>query len=285
MKKTLLILLILSLTAVATAQPQNRKNHGEAVAIGLRGGANLPRFVYPENLELDTLGFDVLTSRIRPVVGVNLEIPLLDGWLYIAPEIDLVGRGDRRLYHSDTWNTDVSYQVKVNYLEARLPVSVAFPVSSWLKPYFFAAPSFGLALPTFADKGVLSSGITHTDLGTPSHFADTIAISASNMAAYDFGLMAGAGLRFTFTFSRFSLVLKMEAGYHLGYKDTYSEAEHNDHVPAVNVNAYNINGKRLNSGLEAAFTIALPLKFAPGDACSHWSKGVYPSSKRYNHGF
>ena len=105
------------------------------------------------------------------------------------------------------------------------------------------------------------------------------------MAQYDFGALAGAGLRFTMTFPRFSLVVKMEAGYYLGFNDTYSEAEHNDQAPAINVNAYNINGVRNNRGLEAAITVALPLKFAPGDACSHWSKGVYPSSKNYNHGF
>lgn len=283
MKKTLFILLMLSMAVAVTAQPQrNSKNRGEAVAIGIRGGANLGSYLYPENPSLNDLGFDVLSSRIRPVVGVNVEIPLMNGLFYVAPELDLVGRGDCRAYHSDLWDTDVSYQVRVNYLEARLPVSVAVPATSWLKPYFFAAPSFGLALPTI---GPLTSEITQFSHDNPQSFNNKVAIDSSNMAPYDFGVMGGAGLRFTFTFSRFSLVLKMEAGYYLGFKDTYSEAEHNDQAPAVNVNAYNIEGARINRGLEAAITIALPLKFAPGDACSRWSNGVYPSSRHYNHGF
>lgn len=277
--------MILSLSAVVTAQSErNSKNRDEAVAIGIRGGAALPWFDYPGNPELNGLGFDTPINRMRPVVGINVEIPLLGGWLYVAPEIDLVGRGDSRVFHSDLWDADVRYQVRVNYLEARLPVSVAFPVSSWLKPYVFAAPSFGLALPALMESGPLASGITQASIDT-ALFADTVAIGASNMAPYDFGVMAGAGLRFTFTFSRFSLVLKVEAGYHLGFKDTYSEAEHNDQAPALNVNAYNIQGKRQNRGLEAAVTLALPLRFAPGDACSHWSKGVYPTSRNHRHGF
>ena len=277
---------MLSLAAVATAQPQtNSKNRGEAVAIGIRGGATLPWYAYPGNSELDGLGFDATTSRIRHVAGVNVEFPLLNGLLYVAPEIDLAGRGDSRVFHSDLWDTDVRYRVQVNYLEARLPVSVAIPVNSWLKPYVFAAPSFGLALPAIMEQGPYASGISQTSLANPPVFADTVAIDSSNMAPYDFGVMAGAGLRFTFTFSRFSLVVKMEAGYHLGFKDTYSEAEKNDQAPAVNVNAYNIKGSRLNQGLEAAVTIALPLKFAPGDACSRWSSDVYPQSRKRHRGF
>ena len=287
MKKTLFILLLLSFAVVVTAQPQhNSKKRGEAVAIGIRGGATLPNYVYPGNPALDTLGFDVLTSRIRPMLGINVEIPLLDGWIYVAPEVDWVGRGDRRLYRSDLWNTIVCYEVRVNYLEARLPVSVAIPATSWLKPYFFAAPTFGLVMPTITDKGPLGSGISQTSDNNIQGFVNSnVAINANNMAQYDFGALAGAGLRFTMTFPRFSLVVKMEAGYYLGFNDTYSEAEHNDQAPAINVNAYNINWVRNNRGLEAAITVALPLKFAPGDACSHWSKGVYPSSKNYNYGF
>lgn len=283
MKKTLLILLMLSMAVVATAQtPRNSKNRGEAVAIGIRGGAILSSFVYPEAPALDTLRFDVLGSRIHPVLGVNVEFPLMNGLFYIAPEIDLAERGDRRVYHSDLWNTDVKYKVKVNYLEARLPMSVAVPVNSWLKVYFFAAPSFGLTLPTV---GPLTSEISLLSTDNPQSINNTVAIDSSNMAPYDVGMMSGAGLRFTFTFSRFSLVLKTEVGYYRGRKDTYSLDEHYDQAPAVNVNAYNISGSRNNRGLEAAITIALPLKFAPGDACSRWSNGVYPSSRHYNHGF
>lgn len=283
MKKTLFILLILSLAIGMAAQPKsNSKSRSEAVAIGIRGGGNLASFAYPGDFARDTLGFDVLTSRIRPVLGINVEIPLMDGLVYIAPEVDLVGRGDRRVFHNDVWNTDVSYQVRVNYLEARLPVSVAFPATSWLKPYFFVAPSFGLALPKV---GSFNSEIAQLSLANPPLFADTLAIDSSNMAPFDFGVMAGAGLRFTFTFSQFSLVVKLEAGYHLGLNDTYSEAEHTDQASAVNVNAYNINGTRNNRGIEAAITIALPLKFAPGDACSRWSSDVYPRSRKHHTGF
>ncbi len=280
MKKSLMTLMILAFSVTLFAQQSHRpgKNRGEAVAIGIRMGGNLASYAYPNTAHLDTLGSDTLTTRIRPVLGLNVEIPLLDGLVYVAPEIALAGRGDARVFHSDNWDTEVCYRAKVYYLEARLPVAVAFPVSPWLKPYVFAAPSFGVALP-------MGGSINQFSCDDPQSFNDVVSIDSSNMAPYDFGLMAGAGLRFTIDFSRFSLVVKAEAGYHIGFKDSFSEAEHTDQAQAANVNAYNINGQRLNRGIEAAIIVSLPLKFAPADACGHWSSSVYSSSRSGHRGF
>lgn len=268
MKKTILVLMILALAGQMTAQQSNDNKRKEAVAIGIRFGGNLANYYYTENPDLNDLPFDTLMNRVRPVLGLSVEIPLFNGLMYVAPEVSFTGRGDARVFHSSNWDADVCYKAKVNYLEARLPIAVAIPATKWLKPYVFAAPSFGLALDTV---GPMVSTIEQYSLDNPQSFDDQVGVSKSNMAPYDFGVLAGAGLRFLIDFKSFALVVKAEGGYHLGFFDTYSEQEHYNQANAQNVNAYNVKGNRLNRGIEAAITIALPLSFHSGDDCFYWS--------------
>lgn len=268
MKKTILFLLILALVGQMTAQQTNSKKHKEAVAIGLRFGGNLASYSYPNNESLNTLAFDTLMNRVRPMLGLNVEIPLFNGYMYVAPEISFMGRGDSRLFLSTAVDNHVRYQAKVNYLEARLPISIAIPATSWLKPYVFAAPSFGVVLDTV---GPFKSQLSQSSFDRPQSMHDTLAVSTSNMAPYDYGVTLGGGLRFFLNFTSFAMVVKVEGGYHLGLCDTYSEKEHTDQAQALNVNAYNINGTRLNRGIEAAISIAIPLDFHSSDDCFYWS--------------
>lgn len=256
----------LLLVGVVTAQQLDNRRHDEKVAIGIRMGGNLPNYYYTDNANLNALDYDSILYRARPLLGLHVEIPMLGGKVYVAPEVSFTQRGDSRLFQSVTLDTLVRYQAKVNYLEARLPISIAIPVSKSFKPYVFAAPSFGLALPTV---GPMASEICQYSLDEAK--PDVVAVDSTNMAPYDYGVTAGAGLRFHIHFNDYYMIVKFEAGYHLGLKDTYSAKEHNDHATATNVNAYNINGSRLNSGIEAALTIAIPLDFHPKDDCFYWS--------------
>lgn len=270
MKKIILSLLVLMLACQLTAQQNNKKKRGDAVAIGIRVGGNLASYNYSGNDELNSLAFDSLWYRVRPMVGLHVEIPLFGGIVYVAPEASFTNRGDSRLFNSNTWNTQVRYQAKVNYLEARLPISVAIPVTSWFKPYLFAAPSFGMA--TSTSVSIFESKISQYSFDNPQSLNNEVAVDSSNMAAYDYGLTAGAGLRFTIDLSSFLMVVKLEGGYHMGFRNTYSEQEIADQAQAVNVNAYNITWERLNRGIEAAITIAIPLDFRSGDDCFYWSE-------------
>lgn len=262
MKRLVLVILILTATLQGMAQRGfNNKGRKDVVAVGVKLGGSLARYSYFGQPALDTLDYDAFIKRVRPLVGVNVEFPI-GGVLYVAPEVTLAGRGDARLFESHIWDTLVSYKAWVNYLEFRLPVSVAVPVSHWLKPYVFASPAFGLTLPL--------GKISQQSLDSTS-FSHAVAIDSSNMALHDISLLLGAGTRFTIDFDRFSLVVKVEAGYHFGCLDTYSPMEHTDQAQAVNVNAYNIQGMRKNRGWEASITISLPLKFYR-DACFYGSR-------------
>ena len=260
MKKIILTLMVLSLVGFATAQQNDKNNRPEKVAVGIRAGGNLASYYYNENQALNDLPFDSLKYRVRPMLGLNVEIPLFNGYVFVAPEVSFTGRGDSRLFYSNTLNDTIRYQAKVNYLEARLPISVAIPVTPNIKPYVFVAPVFGLALDTVGPM-----------ISTISQDADVVPVSNSNMAPYDYGLTLGGGLRFRINFKSFSLVLKAEGGYYIGLCDTYSEQEHLNQAQATNAQAYNIVGKRLNRGIEGAITIAIPLYFHSEDDCFYWS--------------
>ena len=259
MKRILLFILLLMAVLPGWAQrgPSVGKGRKETVAVGLRLGGNLSRYQYSGDYSLDALPLDSLCRRIRPVAGVNVEIPFAKV-LYVAPEVTFVGRGDSRLYKSNVVDTLVRHQTKTNYLEFRLPLSLAFPITKEVKPYVFVSPSIGLTLPW--------GKIEQYAFDTLSHFHYATEIDSSNMALYDVGVTVGAGMRYTKHFEAFSLVFKAEVGWYQGMRDTYSPMEHIDQALAHNVGAYNINGKRKNKGFEASFTVSLPLRFYR-DAC------------------
>lgn len=259
MKRILLFILLLMVVLPGMAQQGRHVGKGrkETVAVGLRLGGNLSRYQYPGDFSLDTLPLDRFYKRVRPVVGVNVEIPFAKV-LYVAPEVTFVGRGDSRVYESSIWDTLVRHQIKTNYLQFRLPLSLAFPISQEVKPYVFVSPSVGLTLPM--------GKIEQRSLDTLPLFQYAAEIDSNNMALYDVGVTLGAGVRYTKHFEAFSLVFKAEVGWYRGMRDTYSPMEHFDQAQAANVNAYNINGKRKNKGFEASLTVSLPLRFYR-DAC------------------
>ncbi|MBQ3709460.1 MAG: hypothetical protein II887_02015 [Bacteroidales bacterium] len=273
MKKTILVLLILALAGQMIAQQVSGKKRGEAVAIGLRVGGNLASYYYTENADLNDMEYAAFMERLKfPMVGLNVEIPLFNGYMYVAPEVSFTGRGDSRWLGTVGLDT-VRYKAQVNYLEGRLPISVAIPVTSWFKSYVYAAPSFGVALPSLGSYNFLKSEFVYSERQGVS---DTLAVSTSNMSPYDLGLTVGAGLRFLIDFNSFKMVVKIEGGYHMGFFDTYSEKEHIDQAAAINLNPtsghqYNVVGERLNRGIEGAVTIAIPLDFHSSDDCFYWS--------------
>lgn len=268
MKKTILTILVLALALGASAQKLNKKQ-GEKIAIGIKIGGNLSQYhYYPDPDGLNALGFDNIGNRLNPMFGLNVEIPVLNGVVLISPEVLFDVRGDSRLFKSSTWNTQVVYRAKVNYLEARLPIAVAIPVSKTFRPYLFAAPSFSLALPSF---GPFKSEIKQFTPDTQD-FNYQVAVDSNNMASYDYGVVLGIGLRFKLNFPGFSMLLKVEGGYYNGFRDTFTGKETLDQAGALNVNAYNINYIRQNRGFEAALTIAIPLDFRSANDCFYWSE-------------
>lgn len=265
MKKTILTILVLALAYGVSAQKLNEKK-AEKVAIGIKVGGNLAQYHYfPDLYALNDLDFDKFGNRLNPMFGLNVEIPLLKGVVYVAPEVLFDVRGDSRVFESH--NVEMRYRAIVNYLELRVPLAIAVPVTKNFKPYVFAAPSFSLALPSV---GPFKSEFKQYALADETN-SEPVEVNAGNIAPYDYGIALGIGLRYKINLTGFSLLLKLEGGYYNGLSDTFSEKEHLDQAQAVNAQAYNINYDRSNRGFEAALTIAVPLDFHSADDCFYWS--------------
>lgn len=266
MKKLLFILLALALVGPADAQKKlyGKNNRAEAVAIGVKVGGNLSQFYYSPSYGygFNELNFDILTNRLNPLFGINVEIPLLKGVVYVSPEVLFNVLGDSRLFELDTWR----FQAKVNYLEARVPVAIAIPVSDGFKPYVFAAPSVSMRLPSF---GPFNSEFKKYDI---SKSVNSVAVDTSNMTRMDFGIVLGVGFRFKFNFPGFSMLMKLEGGYYNGKWDTFENITYSEQVPSVGPAEFNINYSRQNRGIEAALTIAIPLDFHSRADCFYWSE-------------
>lgn len=265
-----IMLLLMALALQAKAQLDIEDVAGHSIALGIKGGANLAHYAYLGDAGKSALPFDSLVHRLRPVFGVSLEVPIAKN-LFVSPELLFAGRGDSRLFESQPWNSKVRYKAQVNYLEMRIPVSYAIPLSKVVKPYVFAAPAFGLTLPSMP---VLGGKIEQTFLdGGPSQ---SVALDTSNMAPFDFNVLVGAGLRFDFWVSDMAFFVKIEAAYNWGFLDTYATAEHQDQAQAVNVNAYNVNGLRMNRGIECLISVAIPISnLGNNDPCSTFSRSRY----------
>lgn len=271
------MLFVLTATVPALAQVQ-------AVGIGLKGGVSKPEYHYSSN-DLNALAKDSLNLRFTG--GIQVEIPVGE-LLYVAPELMFVSRGDYRNFHNIPTGLDMIYRANVRYFDLRIPVGYVFPVTNFFQPYAFVGPDFGWVLPNdinIKKFNSLAGFIIQTGSGS-------VDVNKSNMAPFDVAAFGGLGFRFNLNFGAFAMVAKLEAAYSFGFLNTFSEAEMNSEVPAANLGTggthYSL-GKRYNRGLEATLSIVLPLSFkiekGGGDACSNWSKEVYPSRSKGHHGF
>ena len=239
------------------------------MGVGIKGGVMLPDYYYRGNEDLNGLSKDTIwLNRIRPVAGVQLEIPLGDH-LYVSPELMYIQRGDSRVFHNIPSDADMSYRAKVNYLDLRIPFEVVMPLGNGFQPYLFAGVDVGMVLPYIKKVPFLNEPLNLS--GVISENTNSVEVNASNMAPFDAGLFGGLGGRFTMRFDRFSLVAKLEVAYGFGIINTFSAKELNSEVPAANLGAggthYSV-GSRYNRGLECTFGLVLPLHFQGGDACS-----------------
>lgn len=262
MKKHIIVLMVLLGFGLAS-QAQMRSNNmqgKEAVAIGLKGGVNLPRMYYFQNEPLSRLSQD---WTFTPMGGLFVEIPAGD-YLIIAPEADYVQRGTDISYEHIS-GTDVHYTMNVSYADVRLPFEFRLPVSSYFQPY----------LTLGAEAGMRIFGQIHIDRTAPVEMDQTIDVGDANMNLIHAGAFAGIGIRSKFPVGRYDLVVKLSVTCHQGLLDSYSKSEREGSVPALNVNAYQITGYRLPQGIEACLGVAIPLYSRGEDACATFAKDRY----------
>lgn len=258
MKKLYLILIVLlGLSGATQAQSFGNAPKKEYVAIGIKGGLNLPRMYYFQNEALGKLPQEWLFT---PTGGLFVEIPVGTS-LIIAPEAMYVQRGMETNY-DHTSGTKVHYSMNASYADVRLPFELRLPIKPYFQPYVVVG----------AEAGMRLFGQIHIDRTAPVEMNETIDVGDANLKMIHAGAFAGVGIRSRVNIGNFGLVLKLSASFHQGLLDSYSKMEHDGSSDPLNVNAYQITGYRLPQGIEACLGIAIPLEPRRDDACASFSR-------------
>lgn len=255
MKKNILIASLLVLFGIgAMAQSDN------AVSIGVKGGVNMPRMMYFNNTYVSKLP---QALQFKPMGGLFVDIPLGD-IIVLAPEFDYVERGTDITY-THLSGMQVHYALSAAFVDFRLPLEFRIPIKPYLQPYVTVG----------AEAGMRLRGNIHMDRTEPAPLDTTILVGDANFTKYYAGAFAGLGIRSLVTIGNFEMLLKLSATYHQGFLDTFTEAEREETVTPVNVNAYNLMGSRLPQGIEVCLSIGIPLKAREDDACRTFSHDRY----------
>lgn len=258
MKYIVLLLLLAVFQTVGEAQAV-RKQENRSVYVGVKGGLNLPRMLYFQNVALGQIKPETL---LEPIGGAFVDIPL-GGFVSVAPEAMFVQRGCG-LKYSHFSGADVAYQMDLRYVDLRFPVEARWAIRPWLQPYIALGVEAGYCL----------GGTIHMDRTTPLAFDQTIDVGKANLNPIHAGAFAGLGIRSVFEVGKRDLLLKLCATYHQGMVDTYSAMEKDGTAIPENVNAYQITGRRLPQGLELTLGIGISLD-KRDDACATFSNDPY----------
>ena len=258
MKKLCLIIgLLFSLSIVSQAQTSRNSQKKEPLAVGIKGGLNMPRMFYMGNASLSQLKQKM---NLTPTGGLFVEIPV-GGVLMIAPEVMYVQRGTDIEYEHFS-GTKVHYAMNVSYVDLRLPFELRWAIKPFVQPYLVLG----------AEGGMRMFGQIHIQRTAPVEMNKTIDVGDANMNLVYAGVFAGLGVRSRFDIGSLGMIVKLSASYHQGLLDTYAEKEKEGTAQPVNVNAYQITGSRLPRGIEVTLGIAIPLESKPDDACASFSK-------------
>ena len=273
MKRYLIIILIgLGLVGASYAQVKTNQTTEEAMSIGLKGGLNVPRMLYFNNEALSQLP---QAFTLTPMGGLFFDIPMSNLFV-LSPEFVYLQRGTDISYEHFS-GAKVHYSMSVHYMDFRLPLEIRWPIKPYFQPYLMVG----------AESGVRLGGQIHIDRTAPIVLDQTIDVGDANMSLIHAGAFAGLGIRSLIPVGGRHILLKLGASVHQGLLDSYSAAEHEGSVPAVNVNAYQTTGMRLPQGLEVTLGVAIPLEKHQDDACSTFSndRRWFKHSRRTNFGY
>ncbi|MDD4141546.1 MAG: porin family protein [Bacteroidales bacterium] len=255
-----LVALFLMVATSLTAQQnllKRRNTFDGVIKVGVKGGINISTMYYSDYYlhQLDQV------AVVGPMAGVFVEVPLIK-MVSVSPEVMFIGRGTSTEYvDRDGYTTQ--YSLKSNNISLRVPVMLKFSINRVGRLFIFAGPEVGCNI-----GGKIS--LTHKALSGSLVDNVEVDMGKSNMALFHSGLLAGGGVRFNIMVGRKMMIIsRLELAYNYGYTDTFSSMEKEEISRAVNVNAYNINGKRKYRGIELTLSCSLPMTEMP-TMCRDW---------------
>ena len=143
MKKYILIIsILLGCSTGLFAQMSQNKSTDRSVALGFKGGVNMPRMLYFRNTALMRLPQSFVFT---PTEGLFLDIPLGEV-MFLSPEVVYVQRGTDMNYEHATTGAQVHYAIATSNVDLRLPLEFCWEVRPYFQPYVMVGVEAGMCL-------------------------------------------------------------------------------------------------------------------------------------------
>ena len=238
MFKRVVIIFVLLLASIGVLHAQYIN---DKALCGIKGGVNFPRLHFTEE-NLNKLPHDFL---IYPTASLFAEFKVYKR-ISLGVELNCQLRGGATTY---TYETDytVNYKLHARYISLRLPVYCYLFNYQTIAPYLLLGPDLGYAY---------NGDISLTQPGLPISEV-SVSINDSNINRFNWGMMAGIGVRKNADLNNWMIVLKLDLALNWGHLNSFSPAEVNETATPTNVHAYNSQGKRLISGVELNLSIGV----------------------------
>jgi OOP family OmpA-OmpF porin len=216
---------------------------------GLKLGANFPSMAYSAK-NLDGYSSPPYATAIFEVFGDFAMRP----WLSLRPGLKAATRGQHinpsagMSASGQSGGSGFSYKLDATYVEITFPAAYNIKPFNNIYAYVVGGPAVGLAL----GGSIRYKPAVGTEYKTK--------IGNGNTRIYEYGAYLGAGMKYPVTILRFSVTPGIEAGYHIGLSNTYSDKELDGTANALNGGrSYDIGGGRYHRGPECGLTVAVPL--------------------------
>ena len=204
----------------------------DKTTLGIRTGLNFPVFHYSDP------DYNTYKNSLFPrgVAGIYLE-SYLTQTVSFRPEISFIGKGQK------IEDLGVSYKLRSNYLEFRMPLVYTFNSFSSVHPYVALGPTFGI---------VTGGKIKLDDWN--------IDVTKASMKPTEIGLIAGVGIKAPLQIKNMPFILSGELTYSYGLTNTFSRQETDETAIALNKDPYTIDHTRKNRGVGVTVSMGMPLK-------------------------
>lgn len=277
MKKGFFILFFSTFVAMSAqaqfAKPLKKKVEAKKVfSLGITGSFAANDMIYSA----------VSKSQFNPVFGPTFG--LAAEWntmqrLSVGVDVSYAMRGTHEAFatelqtsYSTTTFARVNYNMSLNGIELRVPVTFYFGESEWVRPYVYVAPRVCI----WIDGSVRWERAYNDASFQPLVFESELTNAMAQ--PYDISAEAGLGVCGKLKLGRRSLFVKLDLGYGMSVLSNFSKGEVNEEVTFEGWGdiAHERLGQRRLQNLEARLTLLIPLQKPAADACDFNQKSYRP---------
>jgi hypothetical protein len=202
------------------------------VFVGIKAGVNSAYMWYGD----PTLRQYYVPSMINPspILGMFVEFKVSDHFA-IAPTLQYMETGTV----IEAGELIDHYEFIAHNINLNVPLYFDLGNNDVAKPYLFIAPNIGYSM----------GGSIKLDDNR------TINLGKSNINRLNYGAKAGFGIKLIYWGRKAQMITRIDAGYNFGLSNTFSSMEIEQLADALNLNMYEINGTRMNRGIEICVSL------------------------------